>query len=297
MAAPKFTTTTTTASVAQSLNFKPSGNAVCIEFVNTNGNRIIETAKIDSAKSDAILCFAEKPVEAADDIHYQVGGMASDYPGGDRIFRGTGKGVGFRLPPGYQLTQLVQANHKKYIDKDGVKVMGVRSTDFHLIKTDQGDMFWLIVLHLAVGSLVADLETLKRYRILKSVMAQAHHLMARYSHPVFMIGDFNCTRADLLKFKQNEEGAANARGNVLIPPSTGGTTIGKFKTCFRFDNSEGLDLTTNIDLNTSDWFDIDHFFVPTSTIISEFKIDRASILQEGDSYVHDHAHLELELIL
>jgi hypothetical protein len=155
----------------------------------------------------------------------------------------------------------------------------------------------LIVLHLSVGSPVADLETVKRYRILKSVMAQAHHLMGRYSHPVFVIGDLNSTRADLLKFKQNEEGVTNARGNVLIPPSTGHTTIGDFKTCFRFDGSDGVDLITNVDLNTGDMFDIDHFFVPTSTVVSEFAIDRSIIMREGDVATYDHARLEIELIL
>ena len=143
MAASKFTTVSTPSATSQVLNTKPSGNSLRCMFVNTNGNEIDATTL-----KDTLICFAEKPYQAGDDVYDEVGGMAMTMTDegvlvGPRRFKGTGKGIGFRMPANYSILSTIVANYKNYVDTTGVKEMGVRSTDFVQIQTDKRDVVGL----------------------------------------------------------------------------------------------------------------------------------------------------------
>lgn len=291
MTSSKFTTKSSTLLTTQTHNNPGTGTPITITFSNENGNRVSTTPP-----PDTIAVYAEVPGDGHDDYAEIVGMSNYGTPGGPLFPKGTNKGCAIRLGSG-KIIKRVPANYKSYKDVNGVLTMGVRSTDFVEIHIS-GVKLMVIGVHLPVGNNSVPLHQRKRYRIMKSVFAQAHHLQTANNIPVMVIGDFNTTRAELAAFKLREEGTTSARGKVLIPLSTGHTTLGNFKTCFRFDGSDGVNTYTNIDLTTGTPYDIDHFFVPKATVIEHFEIDRSIIGMKGpDNQIYDHAKLTLRIRL
>ena len=292
-ASPKFVNSTSASLTAQSRNMQTypvTGKQVVVTFENVNGNPMP-----DLVGDITCFCEADLTTVGAADVAVEMVGMKK--VNGVLTPTGTGKATGFCLGLGYKIASSILANYKKYLDSNGAKEMGVRTTDFECVIAPGGKPFFLLVAHLSVGNPRTALQNLKRYRILKSLMIQAHHLEKKHGVPVIMIGDFNTTRADLLTFRSNEEGNK-------IPKSTGNATFGDFKTVFRLDGSGAdsagapLNLETALDLdetspNYGKWFDIDHVFMPKHLTLIDFSIDRSMIGIEGENGVYDHARISL----
>ena len=293
-----FTSDSLTAQRRDTRTYPVTGSQVVVTFENVNGNPMPDLV-------GDITCFCEASL--ADQSTIGNADVVVEMVGMKKVNdvltpTGTGKATGFCLGRGYKIgSSSVSANYKKYLNSNGAKEMGVRSTDFECVVTPGGKSFFLLVAHLSVGNSRTALPNLKRYRILKSLMIQAHHLEKKHGVPVIMIGDFNTTRTELLVFRSNEEDGKK------IPKSTGHTTFGDFKTVFRLDGSDTdstgapLDLQTALDLDETSttygkWFDIDHAFMPKHLTLIDFSIDRSMIGVEGETGFYDHARISLTFV-
>jgi hypothetical protein len=197
-----------------------------IKFLNTNGNDF--PSKFLEGDPGEILCGVELPMSFKMKNYHkakfsETGGMSNHgIVDGPKSFKPTGKVCAILIDKTCcEFGKEIEPHYNNSRDSRGVKEFGSRSTKFTEIIVSGGESFWLIVLHLPVGNTKLDIKRRTSYRILKSIIGQAHHIEKTTKKHVCIVGDFNLTRKEIMIFKKNEEGLVNDYQKIPIPlPST-----------------------------------------------------------------------------